>query len=451
VKSIFFDLETSDRHPIGQILNYSFILVDDDFVPIERLNGLVRISRLQIPSPQAILANRINVLEHQQQAVDTEVQALTKIYQFIAKAIEKDYKLPIIGYNAARFDIPYLRTSFIRNGINPYFNGKIIVRDLLFLSRRLAVTEPEFPRSVSNKDTNRISYSLENLSQQFGLLTGSQLHESEADVLLTIELAEIYFKRFNYDIRRFEPFEAFNEQSKPEKGMIRYSLTPEYNVDTKDVAIITPLVLLDFDYRSSLWVDLSRFKQSREKSSINWYNHNGGHQFICAEHQPLNPTEQQLVSEALSTLSHIKLKNFFEPSSCDIEQDIYRLDFDAIAALEAAIWRGEGEALKKTPNRDARVLFMRYQLNADCDKLTEKLRERLLQYAEYRYLGKAQLAKSIAQDASDEKRRDAFHPTLDQILKQADEIKSQSKESEVIMQSLISFIRSTEIFDVLSR
>ena len=33
-------------------------------------------------------------------------------------------------------NLPFLRTSLIRNGINPYFMGKLIYRDLLFLAKK---------------------------------------------------------------------------------------------------------------------------------------------------------------------------------------------------------------------------------------------------------------------------------------------------------------------------
>ena len=148
MKSIFFDLETSDKNPIRQILNYSFILVDDDFSIVSELSGLIQLSRLQLPAPEAILANRIDVTQHQKLAIDTEREAMAKIQSFIEHCIELhagNEKLPIIGYNSARFDIPYLRTSLIRNGINPYFSGKIIIRDLLFASRKLAASDVRFP------------------------------------------------------------------------------------------------------------------------------------------------------------------------------------------------------------------------------------------------------------------------------------------------------------------
>ena len=453
MNSIFFDLETSDKNPIGQIINYCFILVNDDFEPIDVLKGLVRISRLQIPSPGAIIANRTDVLEHQALAVDSEAQAMAKIAQFIAKSIEGNTKLPIVGYNSSRFDIPYLRTSFIRNGINPYFSGRIVLRDLLFVSRKLAVTQSDFPFATGSKDPERVSYSLENLCQQFNLLTGLQSHESEADVLLTISLAKVFHQRYRTDVRSFDPFEAFSDQTKPSRGLVRMMLQPVYDPASPVRSHAIPMVLLDFDYRSSLWIDLRRYKEQGDRSAIFWFNHTGGHQFVIGDQEPLTPDEREVVRSALEKLSEITLKNFFEPTTCDIEQDIYRLDFDGIAALEAAIWRGNADQLKRTPNRDARVLFKRYQLAAypSDTPLTNALSKSLEQYAEYRYLGSAQLAKSVPEGISDEKRKAAFHPSIGEIFNEIAQCKMKNAEDAKLMESLEKFITSSDIFNLLSR
>ncbi len=459
MNSIFFDLETTDKNPIGQILNYSFILVDDQFEPVDELSGLIQISRLQIPSPQAILANRVDVFEHQRLAQDTEKTAMAKIFQFFSRALETTapgQKLPVIGYNSCRFDIPYLRTSFIRNGINPYFNGRIVLRDLLFAGRKLASLRDDFPRSASRnaaKDQDRVSLTLENLGHEFGLLSGTQSHESRADVLLTIALAKVYRERYHLDVRDFDAFEALRDQSKPVRGMTRWMITPNYALAEKERFLRNPMVLLDFDYRSSLWIDLKRFAEKSDRSAISWFNHSGAQQFVVGEQEPLSPAEQKSVEAALLAFKDITLKNFFEVSSCDIEQDIYRLDFDAIGALEAAIWRGDGEAIKKVSNRDARVVLMRHQLAAYplTSDLTDVLGKRLAQYAEYRYGGKAQLVKSINEGISEEKLKEAYHPTLDATLVEIGELKRTESNSESLklLESLEQFIRQSAVFQVL--
>ena len=61
---IFYDLETTDLNYCGQILNYAFVEVDEDWKEVSEFCGKVKISRTQLPNPYAILANRVNVLTH---------------------------------------------------------------------------------------------------------------------------------------------------------------------------------------------------------------------------------------------------------------------------------------------------------------------------------------------------------------------------------------------------
>jgi exonuclease I len=147
--AVFYDLETTTKNTVGQILNYSFILVDDEMKPIGELSGLVKINRLQLPEPGAILANRTDVLEHQQISTDTEPQAMRKIEQFLSSCIQSAQgALAFVGYNSSRFDLNYLRTSFIRNGINPYFKGLLSSRDLLHAVHKAYLTNSEFREMV---------------------------------------------------------------------------------------------------------------------------------------------------------------------------------------------------------------------------------------------------------------------------------------------------------------
>ena len=88
-RAIFYDLETTDKNPIGQILNYCFYEVDRGFNVLNRCTGLIRISPLEIPSPSAVLANRTDVLEHQRQVHARECDAMREASDFIVDCIER--------------------------------------------------------------------------------------------------------------------------------------------------------------------------------------------------------------------------------------------------------------------------------------------------------------------------------------------------------------------------
>ncbi|RMD84314.1 MAG: hypothetical protein D6808_07180, partial [Candidatus Dadabacteria bacterium] len=181
-RAVFYDLETSDKDPIGQILNYCFIETDLDFNVLSSVKGEVEISRLQLPRAKALLANKIDVLCHQEGNVESERDAMAKIHRFMVE-VSRRGAVSLIGYNSSKFDLSYLRTSLIRNGLNPYISN-LFYGDLLHLSQKLCVCRKDFPRKELCREDNpkKLSLSLENLAKHFGILTGAQAHESYEDV-----------------------------------------------------------------------------------------------------------------------------------------------------------------------------------------------------------------------------------------------------------------------------
>ncbi|MCB0310854.1 MAG: hypothetical protein KDD42_06450, partial [Bdellovibrionales bacterium] len=322
--AIFYDLETTDSCFLGQILNYSFIHVGDDFEIVSECSGEIRVSRLQLPAPRAILTNRVNLVEHQETAQKGEPSALIEISNFIWEAIKQAKgKLPLIGYNSARFDLPFLRTSFIRNGINPYFGGKICYSDLLFAVRKLAAGDPNFPLPRSSDDPNKLSLRLESVTTELGLLSGVQTHSSRDDVILTIDLAKALLERFSLDVRSCQFYEATDFDKSARQGQVVYQLNPQYDLTSGSPFSRTPLTLLDCDHRSALWINLERYASGSGRSSVFWVSKTNGYLFIEPELEP-SAEEVDNAQAALKEFARINLKNYFPPSTCDVEQDIYR-------------------------------------------------------------------------------------------------------------------------------
>lgn len=454
--SIFFDLETSDKNPIGQILNYAFLVVDAEFEIVDELTGLIQISRLQLPSAGAILANKTDVIAHQKIAIDTEQVAMKRIVDFFEKIISGNggRKLPVVGYNSSRFDVPYLRTSLIRNGLNPYFGGKIVNKDLLFCARKLAISAPGFPRAVPatpRRDDGepRISLSLENLCHQFELLSGKQSHESRDDVVLTIRLAQIFMDRYQMDCRSYDAVECFSDETRRSRGTVRWSAFPDYAPDAESTSIEVPMVLLDADHRSSLWIDLNRYAEGAGKRAVSWFNHSGGSSFFLGKEHAITPEQQEFKAKALKEFEALTLKNFFQTSNCDIEQDIYRLDFDAIDALSLAIWNGNEKPLRALKTRDAKVVYLRHQI-AEVPAhapFPPQLEERLTSYALYRYGGQAKLSKSDVDAVWQEGvYSSAFHPTYNELVSEIEACREQvDGQDRVLMESLHEFYRTSDI------
>ncbi len=464
MKAIFFDLETSDKNPVGQIINYCFIVVNRSYEIIDELSGLVNLSRLQLPSPGAILANRTDVMKHQELAKDSEPEAMRKIFEFISRVVAtEDKKVALIGYNSSRFDIPYLRTSLIRNGLNPYFSGKLVYRDLLFASKKLAVIRSDFPRTAKDEASEEaagiLSLSLENLSHRLGLLKGKQTHESRDDVILTIELAKTFKEKFMLDTIDQEAYEVGAQHTNGPNPVLTWVLYPEYDLKAEKPVKRVPMCLLDYDYRSALWIDLDRYQKGEGRKSISWFN-KASSQFVSGG--AINENNySNTASKALEEFKEIKVANFFPRSTCDIEQDIYRLDMQRIETLRRAIWDNDSSAIASVSDKDTKVLWIRHRLanyivpaswnTGNSKKNPEQLKfeNTLKQYAEYRYGGKLQLFKTI--DLLEESSRpEAFAPTLQQLL---DELRQSyqrgNDEDKEVLASLFEFYRQSDMVRLL--
>jgi hypothetical protein len=420
--AIFYDLETSDRYPIGQILNYSFIEVGNDFSHTAELSGAVRLSRLQLPSPDSILANRVDVLALQRTAAQSEKEALLSISRFIEERIRLSKgRVALIGYNSSRFDLGFLRTALIRNGLNPYFGGKLAYRDVLQSAWKLSVTKADFPRpirQVENIPGGKMSLSLEALGQALGLLSGAQTHEARADVLLTIAMAKTFRDRWGLDVRDFESYEGTSRHQRPPKGDVFLSVRPNYEPAGDTSPIRSPVTLLDFDHRSALWIDLERFERSEGRAAISWYSL--GKSWLFLEPAPADNRHADLARRALKEFSGITLANYFSENRCDIELDIYRIDFNGIELLRTAIWDRNAEALKDSAHPGLLTLYRRHGLanytwGGDKDA---RVKEYLAAYALHRYGGKLIVEGRQGSEA------EVRHQTFSQLLARIRELRS---------------------------
>lgn len=449
MRAIFYDLETSDAEPIAQILNYSFIAVDDSLSPLAECSGDIQLSRLQLPSPEAILKNRVDVIAHRARALPSEHEAMRSIAAFLQRMIdEAKGPVALVGFNSNKFDLLRVRTSFIRNGINPYFGGKLQYRDLLTVVRALYVRHPEFPRPerLNEEGVSTLSLSLEEVSRVLGILEGTQSHHSREDVLLTIALAKALKERFALDVRHTPGFEAAQILSSPrwrkEPGLCLWRLQPEYELGHESRARRTPYAVLDADHRSCLMIDLERYGAGEGESSIRWFNFSTG-EFLFGgeaaqgEYLRVGDGNVRLVDLAISArkeFAPLNLKNYFDKSTCDIEQDIYRIDFQGIEVLAKLIREGGSLPRDKTENttrvegghpreksalNDIRVLLVRYRLR-ESKSLDAEGQRVLASYGRYRYGGTMRLTKHEVPE-EEGKHEPRYHPSLRDMFKKINE------------------------------
>jgi len=440
--SVFYDLETTDLERVGQILNFAFVAVDVNFAPIESLTANVKISRLQLPRIGAILINRTNVLEHQKTATHTEYEAVMAINEFLNRIIARSNGAPIsmIGYNSASFDLDYLRTVFIRNGINPY-NNRILHKDLLLVSRNLMAFNDDFRELLfEGAGEEKVRLKLEVLCKLFELLDGSQDHESFSDVLLTIKLAAVFKNRFGVDVRVFEPYQVktLHEAAKDTHTILAEPLSSNFNRNKR--YRVYPAILLDANERYAIWVDLNRYvelkkKRADTKGAIKWKK------FV--EHLVTNHEDQgkdyysRLISEVREELGDINLGNYFSETDCDIEQFIFRIRPNKINMLGRAMRDG---SIGNDATIDMIQLHRRYMLENHMGSLTADLKIALGSYAEYRYGGNLSLTSSS-------KGNTKKHPTLSMLIAEIEEAANSatSSEDQILIEALRTHYQASEI------
>lgn len=436
MKSIFFDLETTDLNFVGQILNYAFVVVGDQWEVVDTLHGTIKVSNLQLPSPYAILANRVDLIQHQEEAEDNEQQAMAKIRMWLERTIETERNpVKLIGFNSIRFDLPFLRTSMIRNGVNPY-HPQLRYGDLLHVAQKLAAVNPSFDAMLgANK-----SLKLERLCQLENIMDTKQTHESLDDVLITIKLAKHFATYYGIDVRKWTEYEA----GKYEDGRtVVMKVFPEkdakYHQDEfANNRSNARMVALDVDKSYALWIDIDLWKEGKGAEAVSWYSKAYSNFFV--EKVIKDPEAIALAQEAREDLSMFNLKNFFPERNCDIEQFIYMMKFNESGALSDAIWSNNLDGLKQLNSKYGSKLYLRHLMN---NKPLSETVELVRKYALYRYGGKMKVNKMDINENAPQ----SFHITYNELVSSANKLLEErtDKEDKKLLKSLIKFYEQSPI------
>ena len=422
--SIFYDLETSCLNPVGQILNFAFVAVDENWNVVSEYCDIIKISRLQLPRIGAILVNRVDAIEHQKNATLTEPMAMQKIRNFIESVILKNKgsgePVTLIGYNSSKFDLPYLRTSMIRNGICPYFGKNLIYRDLSHVVQKLATCNKDFQKQIYD-EKGEASFKLESFAQVFGVLEGKQLHESRDDALITMKLAKELCLRYEIDVRSFEAYEVDNYLMQEEIVQKEFPANfTNYYRDDGDPGKAR-MTLLDYKGPYSLWIDLDGYAQGKGRDCISWYNANIS-SFFVNENCIINDKELEKIRiRALGDFSHMTVNNFFPEANCDIESFIYMMSFAENNALSDAIWCNDFLGIQELQSKHASTLYLRHKIANN--ELNESLCNLLKNYALYRYGGKMKTNKldseSVYQPGI---YNESFHTTWNEQMQEIEDV-----------------------------
>lgn len=196
---LFYDIETTGLNKaFDQVLEFAAIRTDLNLNEMERHNVAVKLRPDVIPSPRAILTNRISASDLARGLL--EYEAMQQIHHLMNQPGTIS-----LGYNTLGFDDEFLRFSFHRNLLPPYthqFKNGCRRMDLFpmavlyWLYKKDVISWPEIDGKPSLK--------LEHLSAANRLVPG-QSHEAMVDVAATVELA----RRFHQKKKMWQYIEGY--------------------------------------------------------------------------------------------------------------------------------------------------------------------------------------------------------------------------------------------------
>lgn len=186
---LFYDIETTGlNRAFDQVLQFAAIRTDRRLNEINRHDIKVRLRPDVVPSPAAILTNRISISAFSSGLC--EYEATVQIHRLM----NQDNTISL-GYNSLGFDDEFLRFAFHRNLLPPYTHqykngcGRMDLFPMTiiyWLYKREVLTWPEIDGKPSLK--------LEHLGSANHLAAG-QAHDALVDVETTLELARRFFKK----------------------------------------------------------------------------------------------------------------------------------------------------------------------------------------------------------------------------------------------------------------
>ena len=183
----FYDIETTGLNKaFDQVLQFAAIRTDPELREISRHTITVKLRPDIIPSPQAMITNRMSMAELDSGVC--EYDAVRQIHQLM-----NEPGTISLGYNTLGFDDEFLRFSFYRNLLPPYthqYQNDCRRMDLL----PITVVYWLFKRKVLNwpQVDGKISLKLEHLGSANRLISGPS-HDALVDVSATLDLARIFF------------------------------------------------------------------------------------------------------------------------------------------------------------------------------------------------------------------------------------------------------------------
>ena len=186
---LFYDVETTGLNKAyDQVLQFAAIRTDRQLNEIDRYAITVKLRPDVVPSPAAVLTNRIPIARLSDGMC--EYEATNQIHRLMNQPGTIS-----LGYNTMGFDDEFLRFSFHRNLLPAYthqFKNGCSRMDLFPMAILFWLYKKDV--LIWPKIDDKLSLKLEHLNSANQLVSG-QSHEAIVDVAATVELARRFFKK----------------------------------------------------------------------------------------------------------------------------------------------------------------------------------------------------------------------------------------------------------------
>ena len=188
MKLIFYDTETTGRNEkYDQLLQFAAILTDGNLNPLDRFSIRCRLLPHIVPSPEALLINRVTPAQLADPALPSHYQAIAAIQAKLAEWSPAIF----LGYNSIRFDEKILRQAFYQT-LHPLFvtntkgSARGDVMRMIYAASALACPFIKIPTDSNGK--TRFTLSMVAAANGY---RPAVAHEAMADVETTIYLARL--------------------------------------------------------------------------------------------------------------------------------------------------------------------------------------------------------------------------------------------------------------------